>query len=134
MPHFVLRQDAPMTPTRCLGCSNHVGPFVDLGVEIPGYGRCYLCVKSCSWDVGRAAGMVDPEQVELMEETIVELRARADRPPERVPVEEHLARLEGAVGELNRRFVELADRMVAPEPLPLVEASTGSGRKRRTRG
>lgn len=78
MPHFPLVQHALVTPTRCLTCQTnqcHEG-FLDTLVEIPGYGRVYLC-GSCVAQGATQIGYLAPSVAGEYRDRIASLEVEA---------------------------------------------------------
>jgi len=46
MPEFRLVQRPEFSPTSCLLCGDHVGPFVDTFFDLEGYGHLYICAAN----------------------------------------------------------------------------------------
>lgn len=79
---------ASASPTECVRCHSVKGPFVDLQIEVLGYGHIYLCVgddeqPGCLPQMARLAGYADPNvkdglehRLHLAEIELAELRAK----------------------------------------------------------
>lgn len=98
MPHLDFVAQAQRSPSTCICCGNHNGPFIDMKMEMVSIataigvqqlsGAAYLCVGNeenpgCAVQIGRLTGvMVDAsklaemkEHAETLNQEIVELRA-----------------------------------------------------------
>jgi hypothetical protein len=76
MAEFSYKTHATFSPTRCLVCSDHAGPFIDCHSELYGHGRVYICASTadrpgCVQQMARLDGMVLAAEVE---EDVVALR------------------------------------------------------------
>ncbi len=65
MSELNIVQAPEASPTQCVRCSSVKGPFLDVGVEVLGYGRIYLCIgddesPGCLPQAARHAGWADP--------------------------------------------------------------------------
>jgi len=75
MSEFRIVPHAVYSPTRCLTCGDHTGPFVDTHVEWPGWGHVYLCCPhegrpGCIGQIARLCGWSDPLAVEKLQTDI----------------------------------------------------------------
>jgi hypothetical protein len=69
MSEFAKIEHPQRSPTQCVACQGHNGPFIDLQQELPGYGYLYLCIGSeeipgCLMQMARMADMASPAEVE----------------------------------------------------------------------
>lgn len=83
MSEFRRVQHAERSPTKCLACGDHLGPFVDLEIDLPVYGWVYLCAGTesrpgCIRQIARLDGMVDRATFREMEEKVAELESDID--------------------------------------------------------
>jgi hypothetical protein len=49
-------------PGYCMVCGGIEGPVLDTGVDIPGDGRMYLCVRTCLRIAAAQAGFITPQE------------------------------------------------------------------------
>lgn len=83
MAEFKLVQHAVFSPTRCVTCGDHVGPFIDLEVELPVYGHLYLCASNdsrpgCVQQMARLDHMVEEHLLVAAQDLISDLYADLD--------------------------------------------------------
>lgn len=107
MAEFLIKQVADRSPTECLFCKRHVGPFIETGIDLPVHGHVWICLgdedrPGCAVQMGRLAGMLDASIAEHL---------RAD-----------VARYQHDIAELERARDEGPITMTAAEVRKLVRA------------
>lgn len=120
MSELNIVEHAQSSPTACVRCTTSTGPFLDLGVEVLGYGHLYLCLGNdenpgCLPQAARKAGYADPSFRGTLEEENRVLRVDN-------------ATLLGQMGPLSAAFDAFREfeshgaagavERVAPEPEP----------------
>lgn len=81
MSRFHLVPETNVSPSHCVLCNGIGGPFVDTGVELPMYGRLWICASNgkrvgCARQIGRADGMIAPELMQVRDEQLIEMNER----------------------------------------------------------
>lgn len=89
MSEFKKVQFAELSPTKCVTCGDHIGPFVDLEVELPVYGHLYLCISTearpgCVRQIARHDGMVSADEYRTLQLENMELNTDVDELVERL--------------------------------------------------
>lgn len=79
MSEFKRVEHATFSPTKCVACGDHVGPFIDLEVELPVYGHLYLCTSNssrsgCVQQIARLDAMVEEGHLREAEQVIESLQ------------------------------------------------------------
>jgi len=80
MAEFRLTSTPEVSPTKCFICEEFVGPFVDTYIELPGYGRVYICAPNdqrpgCLGQMATLTGYVDEKIPIRLNELVVELKS-----------------------------------------------------------
>lgn len=75
MPEFRKVDHAVASPTTCVGCGTHAGPFIDLGIALPVYGALYLCVETesrvgCAGQIAKLNGGLTRNQAHALNEQL----------------------------------------------------------------
>lgn len=83
MSEFRRVEHAQFSPTKCVACGDHLGPFIDLEQELPVYGHLYLCAATearpgCVHQIARLDYMVEASVVQELEQRNAELEADID--------------------------------------------------------
>lgn len=76
MSEFAKVPSARRSPTVCVFCASHEGPFIDTNVDLPGYGRLNVCCANdnrtgCIRQMARLDGISDPEELMHVTELLV---------------------------------------------------------------
>lgn len=75
MTEFRHVEHATFSPTECVLCGNHEGPFIDTGVARDPIGHFWICASSprrigCVRQMGRLDGLFEPTSVEDIEQRL----------------------------------------------------------------
>lgn len=81
MPEFRKVNAATYSPTSCVCCGDHEGPFLDTQVELPGYGWVYICASNenrpgCLQQMARLDYMHSDEYVTELRDEMADLEER----------------------------------------------------------
>lgn len=117
MPDFHHVENATISPTMCVLCGNHEGPFIDTGSEKE-WGRIYICASKgnrvgCARQIGRLDGLYEPHSIE-------EINGRLDEaislvgPTLQKATEDRAAAALAAVERLQELVEELAKSKLVP--------------------
>lgn len=83
MSEFRRVDHAQFSPTQCVACGGHTGPFIDLEQNLPVYGHLYLCASTsarsgCVNQIARLDDMIERAEYRALEARIAELEADID--------------------------------------------------------
>lgn len=83
MSEFRRVEHAQFTPTKCVACGGHTGPFIDLEQNLPVYGHLYLCAATesrsgCVHQIARLDNMIEIHEYQALERRIAELEEDID--------------------------------------------------------
>ena len=84
MSEFKRVEHAQFSPTTCLTCGTHEGPFIDCEVDVPVLGHVYICCES-EGKSGCLAQMAEKDGM-ATRETIIDLTDKLVAAGERVRV------------------------------------------------
>lgn len=79
MAEFTRVANATWSPTKCVFCGDHEGPFIDAHLDLDAYGHVWICCSSasrsgCVWQIGRLDGMIVyedmKEEIQRTQDTI----------------------------------------------------------------
>ena len=105
-------------PHRCALCSEGTGPIADTHVEIPGYGRLYVCPR-CAKTYARLYGFAEGSELDAREEAYAERdaakRAEASALEQLGNEAAENAILTRTVDERDAQIAELAGRLAQME-------------------
>jgi len=73
-----LVEGAMFSPGHCHICGGSQGAMVDTGVDVPGDGRTYICLKVCVPLIARACRWLTPEQGDQLLERLGQATAEAN--------------------------------------------------------
>jgi hypothetical protein len=107
MTEFNAVAAARFSPTKCALCDTHMGPFIDTGWELLGYGHVYICMagdgrSGCVRQMSRLDGMIDVEVVNTALEELDVLRAKTDQ-LEKELLEVKVVPMQEVLDELRRQ-------------------------------
>ena len=79
MSEFKKVEHASFTPTKCVSCGTHDGPFIDLQVDLPVYGHLYICTShssrpGCLRQMARLDDMVEKSALLQLQVQVGELK------------------------------------------------------------
>lgn len=127
---------ATFSPTECVLCGNHEGPFIDTGVERDPIGHFWICASTerrvgCVRQMGRLDGLYEPQSVQEIHDRL----ATALHQLEPAVIAELEQKLQGAYAladQLAALVTELAKSKLVPalEVYELGAASTLPSRAR----
>lgn len=80
MPEFNKTPVAHHSPTKCILCNTHEGPFIDTGRDTI-EGHIYICCSSenrsgCLQQMARLDGMISPEAVQQLMDDLSDMQIR----------------------------------------------------------
>jgi len=79
MAEFRLTHTPSISPTQCFFCEEFVGPFIDSHVDLPGFGRVYICAPredkpGCLGQMAILAGYVEEAIPLRLQELVQDLQ------------------------------------------------------------
>ena len=117
MPDFHRVDHATISPTQCILCGNHEGPFIDTGTE-QDFGRIYICASTerrvgCARQVGRQDGLFEPYSIDEINTRLEEAIARL-MPTLSMVLEDKTEHAIKNVDKLTDMVAELAKSKLVP--------------------
>lgn len=118
MVEFRFVEHATFSPTECVLCGNHEGPFIDTGVERDPIGHFWICASTerrigCIRQMGRLDGLYEPQSVQEIHDRLATALHQLE-PALIQELEAKLARANALTDQLAMLVEELAKSKLVP--------------------